>query len=53
MHKANLMPHFIVFQISTALNDDFHADCSDVLDFLLDFLFQSYEGFCVSFLYGV
>ena len=43
------MLHFIEF------NNDFQADVHVVmfLDFLLDFLFQSYEDFCVLYLYGV
>ena len=34
--KTNLMPHFIIFEISMALNNDFQADCSDLFRFLIE-----------------
>ena len=36
IYVTNLMPHFIIFEISTALNNDFQADCSDVFRFLIE-----------------
>ena len=48
MHAyTNLTPHFIIFEISRVFNNDFQADCSNLFRFLIDFLFQSYEEFCV------
>ena len=29
------MPHFIILEISIALNNDFQADCSDLCRFLI------------------
>ena len=34
-HACILMPHFIIFEISRALNNDFQADCSDLFRFLI------------------
>ena len=30
-----LTPHFIIFEISRAFNNDFQADCSDLFRFLI------------------
>ena len=32
---CDLMPHFIIFEISRALNNDVQADCSDLFRFLI------------------
>ena len=29
------MPHFIIFEISRAFNNDFQADCSDLFRFVI------------------
>ena len=34
------MPHFIIFEISKALNDGFEADCSDLFRFLIGLFYS-------------
>ena len=38
------MPHFIIFEISRALNNNFQADCSDLF---IGLSIPSYEEFCI------
>ena len=48
------MPHFIIFEISTALNNDFQADCSDVFRFLIGLSIPKLRGvLCFVFVWGI
>ena len=44
------MPHFIIFEISRALNDDFQAGCSDGFRFLIGLPIPK---LCFVFVWGI
>ena len=47
------MPHFIIFEISRALNNDFQADCSDLFRSLIRLCIPKLRVLCFIFVWGI